>query len=524
MASIAHTNATSATLARFDYTYNPLGWLGTETHHGDSTTYQYDSTGQLLLSDRAIGTDEDFAYDANGNRTDDGLLVGPDNQLAADGRFNYVYDGEGNLVSKTSISTGEWTAFTYDHRNRLTEVVARAADGTLLIDIAYRYDALDRRIASTVNGLRTAIAYDGQNAWTDYDANGNAISRYLFGDAADEILARSRPGEGVVWHLADRLGTVHDLVSAAGQVVNHVTYGAFGAVLAETNPAAADRFKFTGREWDGVTGLYYYRARYFDPETARFISEDPIGFDAGDSNLYRYVGNSPANGTDPTGQFLERAVLSIVQNTARAALAGIVVGAGLGGAIAAREGQNWEGIITSGVAGALLGGAIGLAASQLVLGNSAALLALDGLGYSFAYTFGTTQTGNERVNQAVVSVFLFGIPIVYARFVDSSKGANQPSGFGDLTQGEVNAIRAGVDRAGRPLEVVGSSARGGRGPGSDIDYLTPPGSIPYFQGSEHLLPGIDPTHGIVPGVHNPNMGPAIRFEPNSPPRFIPATS
>ena len=100
-------------------------------------------------------------------------------------------------------------------------------------------------------------------------------------------------------------------------------------------------------------------------------------------------------------------------------------------------------------------------------------------------------------------------------------GPNLPSGFGDLTQEQVNAIQSVVDRAGRPLEVVGSAARGTRRPGSDIDYLVPPGSVPYYQGLESQLPGIDATHGIVPGVHNSHIGPAIRFEPNTPPRVVP---
>jgi type VI secretion system secreted protein VgrG len=60
-------------------------------------------------------------------------------------------------------------------------------------------------------------------------------------------------------------------------------------------------YTFTGREWDKETGLYYYRARYYDPMEGRFISKDPIGFDGGDVNLYGYVGNNPENLTDPSG-------------------------------------------------------------------------------------------------------------------------------------------------------------------------------------------------------------------------------
>jgi RHS repeat-associated protein len=60
-------------------------------------------------------------------------------------------------------------------------------------------------------------------------------------------------------------------------------------------------FQYTGRENDG-TGLYYYRARYYSPELQRWISEDPIGFEGGDVNLYAYVKNDPADLVDPTGE------------------------------------------------------------------------------------------------------------------------------------------------------------------------------------------------------------------------------
>lgn len=76
-------------------------------------------------------------------------------------------------------------------------------------------------------------------------------------------------------------------------------YDAWGSPTSSDDDA--DRFRYTGREWDAETELYYYRARYYDPATGRFLEQDPIGFDAGDANLYRYVGNGPTNYTDPMG-------------------------------------------------------------------------------------------------------------------------------------------------------------------------------------------------------------------------------
>jgi hypothetical protein len=85
--------------------------------------------------------------------------------------------------------------------------------------------------------------------------------------------------------------------------------------------------------------------------------------------------------------------------------------------------------------------------------------------------------------------------------------------LGDLTPGEVRQIQSVVNEAGRPLEVIGSAARGTRTAGSDIDYVVPPSSLRYYEGLESRLPGVDPEHGIIPGVGNPEIGPVVRFEP-----------
>jgi hypothetical protein len=87
------------------------------------------------------------------------------------------------------------------------------------------------------------------------------------------------------------------------------------------------------------------------------------------------------------------------------------------------------------------------------------------------------------------------------------------STLGDLTASEIQRIQSVVNEAGRPLEVVGSAARGNRTIKSDIDYVVPPSSMRYYDGLQGKLPGVDPKHGIIPGVGNPGMGPAIRFEP-----------
>jgi RHS repeat-associated protein len=115
----------------------------------------------------------------------------------------------------------------------------------------------------------------------------------------DEISATN-----VLWPLTDNQGTIRDIINNAGAVQNHITYNSFGRIISQTNPNVYTRFNYTGREFDGETGLYYYRSRYYDPVVGRFIGEDAIGFNAADVNLYRYVGNSAVNFTDPMGTFV----------------------------------------------------------------------------------------------------------------------------------------------------------------------------------------------------------------------------
>jgi RHS repeat-associated protein len=113
-------------------------------------------------------------------------------------------------------------------------------------------------------------------------------------------LAMSRDGALAFYH-ADGLGSITSLTDATGSAVAAYTRDAFGSSL-QTAGSITNPFRYTGREWDAETGLYYYRARYYDPQIGRFISEDPIGLNGG-LDLYAYVGNSPTNFDDPSGLY-----------------------------------------------------------------------------------------------------------------------------------------------------------------------------------------------------------------------------
>ncbi len=125
----------------------------------------------------------------------------------------------------------------------------------------------------------------------------------------DEPLTMERGGQTYYYH-RDALGSVTEVSDATGAIVERYEYDVYGEVTiydgsdnALTASAIGNPYLFTGRRYDAESDNYYYRARYYSHKLGRFLSEDPLGFDAGDYNLYRYVFNNPTNAVDPTGEF-----------------------------------------------------------------------------------------------------------------------------------------------------------------------------------------------------------------------------
>lgn len=131
----------------------------------------------------------------------------------------------------------------------------------------------------------------------DRAANNSQVA-YLNGPGIDDKLRQTNTQTGPLYFLQDQLGSTTALVDSSGGVVERSQYEPFGG----SSGNSLTRFSFTGREKDNQTGLMYYRARWYDPEQARFLSEDPAGF-AGGLNKYAYAGNDPVNKTDPLGLF-----------------------------------------------------------------------------------------------------------------------------------------------------------------------------------------------------------------------------
>ena len=142
------------------------------------------------------------------------------------------------------------------------------------------------------------FSYDRDNLIEETTGTGVVVTRYLQGLNIDEPLSMLRSGATSYYNL-DGLGSVSSLSNAGGSLAQTYTFDSFGKQTASSG-ALTNPFQYTAREFDAETSLYNYRARYYDPSTGRFVSEDPVRFKGG-INFYAYVSNNPIAFADPKG-------------------------------------------------------------------------------------------------------------------------------------------------------------------------------------------------------------------------------
>lgn len=256
----------------------------------------YDAVNRLIGAEGSYGL-LDFTYDATGNRTsittDSGTeayeIRYSNNWLMKAGAESNSYDANGNTVDRGG------DVFTYDSFNRL--VGASVGSNTAL----YTYNHLDQRVTKTLNGHTRLLVYDRSgNLIAEMDsATGSVLAEYIWLDGTPLAFVQS----GQTYHVhVDHLGTPKALTDGSGQVVWKADYSPFGKATM-TSQGPTFNLRFPGQYYDAETGLHYNWRRYYDPNTGRYITSDPIGL-AGGINTYSYALSNPIGNADPTGEFV----------------------------------------------------------------------------------------------------------------------------------------------------------------------------------------------------------------------------
>ena len=269
-----------------------------------------------MISSGECRRTENSDTDAAGNRmtrTENGETItytlGVGDRLASYGRAAstmpphsgaYTHDAAGN-VTRIERDGRLTLDLTWNSRYQLVSVSANGvfAEG-------YAYDALCRRVSTTTREGTTRHVYD--DSWqvvADLDEDGDVVASYTWCDGIDNLLA-VKVGGSTYYPLTDIQGTVWGYVDSQNNVVARWQYDAWGNVVDEAiapNAAALAtiRYRFQGREWSAATGLVNFRMRWYDAETGRWLSKDPIRL-MGGINLYAFCKGNPVIAVDRYGK------------------------------------------------------------------------------------------------------------------------------------------------------------------------------------------------------------------------------
>ena len=389
--NISWKTTSGATLGGFAYEYDAVGRIVSRGHAVGSNAfdrvYAYDDLDRLA-SDGGVA----YTYDAAGNRmtrTENGATVtyalGVGDRLASWTGGSYTYDLAGNVtrIERTGRPTLDlaW--------NSQYQLVSVATNGVFAED--YEYDALGRRVSTTTMEGTTRHVYDDRwQVIADLDEDGNVIASYTWGDGIDHLIA-VKVGGMSYYPLTDIQGTIWGYVDSQNNVVARWRYDAWGNVIDEfvTVPALASlRYRFQGREWSAATGLVNFRMRWYDAETGRWLSKDPIGLNGG-LNLYAFCKCNPVGFYDSNG-------------TAYQVVGVLLLGAGTGAVFAWLLGGDDVAILSSALGGGV-GALAGLATKNIVVAGTTATLISSSL---IEYSKGECGSFRRVVTQTITATTL----------------------------------------------------------------------------------------------------------------------
>jgi RHS repeat-associated protein len=300
--SIRYLTPAGTVLAGWDYEYDPAGNpLMEKEDAGGATAFRYDAAGRLIEETGKRG-EVRYSYGVGGNRAvrEDArgrieYTYDEANRLVAAGPSGFSYDQNGNLIEKRGPSGT--TRYEYDVQDQLVAVTPPNGE-----TVRFGYAPTGERVWREDSDGRVYYLRDGTHVLAELDGNQKLTAAYLHGPGIDQPLLMIRGGQRSYLH-SRLLGTVAAVSDADGKVSDRFEIDSFGRAIG-SNEEATVPFLFTGRAYDHDLGIYYYRARYYDPDTGRFLSEDPNWGELDDTvqhNRYLYARNAPTRHRDPMG-------------------------------------------------------------------------------------------------------------------------------------------------------------------------------------------------------------------------------
>lgn len=267
--------------------------------------YAYDASGRLADVTRDGQSVAHYEYDANGNRQSEATggqlpvtaTYDAQDRLSRYGSTTYTYGPDGELRTASGSSTGGSTTYFHDALDRLTGVTLPSG-----VRIQYVLDGDGRRVGKKVDGnLVEGFLYGPDlGPLAQLDGNGNVVSRFVYGTKGNVPDYMVRDGQ-TYRIISDSLGSPRLVVnSQTGEIAEAIDYDPYGRVLSDTHPGFQP-FGYAGGLYDRDTKLTHFNARDYDAATGRWTTKDPLGFGAGDPNLYGYVLQDPINWLDPSG-------------------------------------------------------------------------------------------------------------------------------------------------------------------------------------------------------------------------------